>query len=341
LYPRSTIDGVAGLVGNPARRFPGLVSTTATLDMAVSVNRYIQERFVVDIGPFNVGAGDPADYPDYFAGADLQDVPLHRSASTISGRCAQSTGLTRSVDNALIRIEQLWHRFPAADIDPFRPGVVENPNVVSLPSGLYSERLSGLDRIRQRTLTPLAGEEKTLVRAVAAGDHDLFLSDRINLVAGSIVTINPGHADLAEFIEVASVAGASTADQPAIATLQYPVLHEHRDHTTVVRVSPQAPGTSNNLVRDAIAGDQTVFLDGLVDLTDSTVEVFGAGTPEYHRARLYEVHSDLDGFFSFPPLSRVSQMLVSATHVDHALPLQVLFSPNYELFDNRLDLIFG
>jgi hypothetical protein len=109
----------------------------------------------------------------------------------------------------------------------------------------------------------------------------------------------------------------------------------------VVRVNPQPAGNANNLTRDAIVGDQTIFLDALTDITESTVEITGAGVAEYHRVHLYSVLSDAEGFFSLPPISRVAMMQLHASHAGPSLDVDINFSPDYEQFGNRIDLIFG
>ncbi|TGD76185.1 hypothetical protein E4634_01155 [Mangrovimicrobium sediminis] len=335
-----TADAVAGLVGNPARRFPGLAAGSVALDMTVVCRRFLAQTFTATLGPFNTGMGAPADYPHHFAPANLGDVGLHRAPSVISGRCVLDNGSSTSPLNAAtVTLTGLWHRFPAADVDP--PTVIEAPNILSLAQGLYRPRSAGVDQLRQRDLVMQAGEEKTLLAATAPGATRLRLSDRVNLAPGQLLAIEPGDPERVEYLEITQVDGASTDTQPATITLAYPLRREHALGGVAVRVVAQAPGASNNLARHGIAGDQTVFLDALAGLADGTVEISGAGSPEYHRASLYQVSADARGFFRLPPVSRVAMLQLRASHGLAPADVNTVFSPDYELAGNRLDFIFA
>lgn len=337
---RAASSGMCGLVANPARRFPGLAANTVEINMSVTANRYVPQTFYGGLGPFNTGIGSPADYPDFFAPINIGTVGLHRAASIIKGRCVQNNGVSRvPLDNVTVALLGVWHQFPAANVDPL--AVVETPNIISLEQSLYRQRTAGVDQVRQRDLNPRLGEEKVLRLPVAAGARQLRVSNRVNLAVGNLLAIDFNHADLLEYIEVVAIDGATTAEQPAVVSLAYPLKKEHREGITVVRVDPQPPATNNTLTRDAIQGDQSVFLNALTDITDSTIELFGAGTPEYHQARLYNVLSDAEGYFSLPPISRVGMMQLRASRADLLNTADMIFSPNYELLENRIDLIFG
>lgn len=341
LIPRSSVfSSVAGLVANPARHFPGLAANTVSLNMRVSCRRFLSQSFVGNLGPFNTGAGHAADFPDFFAPINLGDVGLHRQATTIKGRCVQNNGVSRTpLSNTSVELMGVWHQFPAADVDPL--AVVEAPGIISLLHGLYRQRQAGAEQIRRRVLQPQIGDEKYLLLPAVAGATQVRISNQVNLTPGHILAIDIGHNDLVEYLEVVSINGASTDIQPATVTLAYPLIKSHRDGITVVRVDPQPAGTSNNLLRDAIPGDQTVFLDALTDLTEPTVEIFGAGTAEYHQMHLYSVVSDAEGYFSLPPISRISMMQLRASHAGLAQHVDTTFSPDYELFENHIDFVFS
>ena len=337
---RASSTAVAGLTGNPARLFPMLDVNTVNLNMRVACRRFISQTFHADLGPFNILVGDPADYPEFFTPVDLGDIALHRAASFITGRCVQDNGISRTpLSNVAVDISGLWHQFPAAHVDPIT--VLEVPRIISLLHGLYADRQAGVDQIRQRNLLPQIGEEKTLLLPASADSRQIRLSNRVNLAVGSVLGIDIAHNDLVEYLQVLSIDGASTATQPATITLAYPLSKFHREGTSVVRVIPQAAGTTNNLLRDAVANDQTLFLDALTDISDSTVEISGSGTTEYHPVRLYSVLSDADGYFSLPPISRVAMMQLHASHAGPVADVDLIFSPDYEQFENRIDLIFS
>jgi hypothetical protein len=114
-----------------------------------------------------------------------------------------------------------------------------------------------------------------------------------------------------------------------------------------VRVVPQPAGGTNHLLRNAIPGDQTIFLDALTDISDSgsvagsAVEISGPHGTEYHRVHLFTVQSDAEGYFRLPPISRVAMMQLHASHPGSSGDVEMMFSPDYERFENRIDLIFG
>lgn len=337
---RASASAVAGLIANPARRFPGLATNTVELDMTVRCRGFIQQSFSADLGPFNTGVGDPADFPNYFATVDLGDIGLHRQATVIRGRCVHNDGVSRTpLSNAAVQLTGVWHQFPAADVDQL--AVVAAPDIIFLLQGLYSARRIGIDQVRQRSLQAQIGEEKTLVLPAAAGATQVRLSDRVNLVAGQVLGIEVGHSERVEYLQVVSVDGASTDTQAATVTLAYPLLTDHREGVNAVRVNPQPAGNANDLVLHAITGDQTLFLDALTDIDNTTVEISGAGAAEYHRVHLYSVFSDGDGYFSLPPISRVAMMQLHASHAVPPTDVDTIFSPDYEQFINRIDLIFG
>lgn len=337
---RATADAVAGLIANPARRFPGLAASSVDLDMTVNCRRFVPRSFRETLGPFNTGMGDPADFPHHFAPVNLGNIELHREATGVRGRSVFDDGVSRvPLGNATIAITGVWHRFPAADVDPL--AVMEAANMLSLTQGLYRQRIVGTDQVRRRVLQPQAGEEKTLLLPAAAGAAEVLLSDRVNLGAGDIVAIEVDHSDQVEYLQVLHVAGASSDTQPGMLTLAYPLRRDHRVGAAAVRVLPQAPGAANGFSRDAISGDQTLFLDALSDIDNSSVEISGSGAPEYHRARLYSVVSDGDGFFRLPPLARVAMMQLYASHAVPTNDVETIFSPDYEQYENRIDLVFS
>jgi hypothetical protein len=342
LKPRVTHDGVAGLVANPFRRFPGLLANTITVDMRINANRYLARSFARDLGPFATALGSPANYPDFFAPADLGVINLHREPSRIKGRCVQEAPVQRNpLAGVTIAITGLWRQFPASNVFP--PMVMEQPLILSLQQPLYRDHSAGISNLMQRNLSLVAGEEKLLQLPVSAGKTQVRLSDRINLNPGDLLAIQPDYADLAEYIQIAAVDTSSSANQPALITLEYPMRKLHLQGVTCVRTSllPDV-FAANTLAQDAFANDQTIFLNSLIDLANTYVEISdGINAPEYHVVRLYSVLSDAQGFFRLPPLHRVAQIEIVASRADLPTPVTVVFSPNYESAENRLDLVFS
>lgn len=333
LRPALSHGGIGGLAGNPARRFPGLAANTVSIDMRVDARRYIPRDFAIDLGPI-------VNFPNAFQAVNLGDVAMHRAASLCRGHVMRENGITRiPMAGATVRLIGMWPVFPDADDD--QPATMQNPAICSLSPGLYADRIAGVDTIAARALNPVAGQEKTVLRPVIVGATDIRLSDRLNLAPGDILAIEPNHQDRAEFIPVFSVDGASTADQPATVRIVYGCRQEHPSGVQAVRVIPLAAGAANNVTRHGIPGDRTAFLDALSGLgAAATVEIAGSGSVEYQRVALYEATADPDGAWHFPLLSRVAQIRLRADHPAPPNPLLVNVSPDYDLAEYRVDLVF-
>lgn len=341
LAPRIGMNGVAGLVGNPLRRFPGLRNNTQVIDMTVTAQGYQPRRFSRNLGPFNTGIGAPADYPHFFSSINLGDVALHRAPSVIKGRCVQNTGTARlPLAGVNVELTGVWHQFPAAHEDPLL--LLESANVLALRQGLYADRRAGADTVRRRNLNPVAGEEKTVLHTTTQDTQHVYLSDRLNLNPGDVLAIEIAHRDLVEYLAIDAVEGSSNPAQPALITLAYPLKKEHRAGVSAVRVIPQVPGASQGLLRDGNQGDCTIFLNDLVDIALPSVEITdGIAVPEYHAFDFYRTTSDAEGFFRLPPITRVAQMQIRASRFDLPQVINNVFSPDYDQYENRLDLVFG
>lgn len=345
LRARSSDGGICGLVGNPLRRFPGLLNNAVPLAMEVSAARYLPRPVGGDLGPFSTLLGHPADYPAHFSPLDLGTLALHRAPTRLLGRAVGvNTAPTGPLAGVRVDIPRLWHVFPRVDQDPDL--LVEQGQIVALSPGLYADRPAAAS-LRARALTPAAGEQKRLLAHAGLGQRELDISDRVNLAlaGGDLLAIEPDHPDLAEFIPTQQVLGATTDDQPAHVTLSHPLARAHREGVELVRVTPQAPAAANQLLRPGLGGDPTLFLDGALGLAPDahfSVEISGGGPdPEYQQAALYSVLTDADGFYALPPLSRVARLELRASRADLPLPVVFDFSPDYDLFDNRLDFVFG
>jgi len=343
VQPRMSADGFGGLIGIPARRFPNLLSASVSLDMSVSASRYKTRVLRAAIGPFNTGVGSPANFPDFFAPADLGVVELHREVSVIAGRCVQEAPVQRQpLAGVTVELTGLWRQFPASNVFP--PLVMENPSAAALRHGLYRDRSAAADQARRRGFSLAVGEEKSLNFPANSGSEHLLLSDRINLNVGDVLCLEPGRAELIEYIEIAAIDSSTSVEQPALVTLAYPTRKLHLDGRVCVRADLQALGgvANNALALDAYENDQTLFLAALDDIDDSSLEIFdGVNPPEYHAVNLYSVLSDSEGFFRLPPVHRIAQMSIRASRADLPNPVDTVFSPDYDRVENRLDPIFG
>lgn len=337
---RASADGVIGLLGNPARRFPGLRNNSVELDLTVRASGYVPVTLQDSLGPFNTGNGSPADFPAYFAALDFGTVPLHRQAIQISGRCMEvENGARVPLSNVTVSFSGIWHRMPAADEDAM--AVMEAPNVLALSQGLYAPRSEALAEVRGCELIPYVDEDKTLLAGVAAGSTQLRLSDRVNLGVGDVIAIQPDVPERTEYHTIVDISGASTPEQPATLTLALPLRREHRVHARVVRVEVQNLGSANALTRAAITGDQSLFLAALNELDAPAAAISGGAVTEYHQIHRYRAASDSEGYFRLPPLSRVAMVQLHGAHPSPLDDVELLISPDYEQGASRLDLVFS
>ena len=86
LTPRVSRDGIMGLVGNPARLYPGL--DTATVDVAFTLYSpgYLPRELAVTVGPV---IGFPNSFTPAKAGDPAGNVALHRDPIVLRGRTVQ------------------------------------------------------------------------------------------------------------------------------------------------------------------------------------------------------------------------------------------------------------
>jgi hypothetical protein len=328
LFPRVGRDGLAGFAGTPADAFPLLATQNYQVDVTVEVRRYVtvEQRILV---PFIPG------FPGSFAPVPAGDIRLHRSPTVIHGRVVFVTASARvPVAGAAVTVTGIWRTAPPANValppDP--------PNLVSLQPALYFPRAAATGSLRRRDLLPVAGQDKTLLDDSPAGASSVHISDRVGLIPGSMVAIDPADPGRSEFFTIASMAGAATPDQPARITLSYPTVHAHRPGAGIEVVTPQPPGVSNALAQDAIRGDSCVFLSTMNGLVPGgVIEIFGGPNPtEFHRAGLFATVTNALGYYRLPLLSRVAQLDIQANDGVH-LPLKVTFSPDYTRDEVRLD----
>ena len=308
MFPRVADGGLIGLAGIPARAFPDLNAPGYDVTFTVRAAGYIPLTQTATIA-LNLGVIGA------FAPTDIGALPLRRAPVVIKGRTVVAGG---------------GPNVPAAA-----------PNILYLRPGLYFNRDLVNDRVRRRELQRVLGEDKRLLAAVEAGTDTIELSDRINVVVGSVLAIGAQDPERTEFGTVSAVGGATTADQPARITLAHPLARAHLRDELVIRVVPQAPGADNQLVRETIAGDRCVVLDGLADLAGvGAIEIAGgAALVEYHAIRLYTATSNADGYYRLPPINRAAQLELQADDGVHPNITQIIV-PNYAAGEHIVDFVF-
>jgi hypothetical protein len=329
LQPRISRDGLMGLVGNPARLYPGLDAATVNIAYSVAAPHYIARDLEVTLGPI-VG------FPAQFAPVDAGILWLHRKPFVLRGRVIQLGGLNPTpLAGVPVQLAGVWWTFPPASVDPNT--VIVPANVVSLHPGLYAERVQGTAALRRRNLAPVAGQDKTLVLPATIGGVTVRVSDRIGVAVGTVLAFEPGQADRVEYLTVTGVTGASTDDQPATLTLAHPLRLDHEEGTSVQVVAPQAPAVNNLFARDGIPSERVAFLAAMNAVTAGVVEISGGPAPEYQTVSLYSTVSDAEGYYRLPPLSRVASVKIQATQ---APAQELVMSPDYGRYENLVDVVY-
>lgn len=334
LTPRSAPFGLVGLVGQPARVFPGLGLNPVELDLRVSAPGYLPLQLGGTLGPI-------AGFPEQFAALELGIAGLHRRAVALRGRTLQRAGLLPDVvSGASIELLGYWPVFPPADVAP--PAVMLAPNLAHLEPGCYAPRADAVTNLRQRSVVAMPGEDKTLLLPAASGARRLRLDNRSALATGALLVIDANDPGRRERITVAQVDTASSPDQPAWITLDHALARTHHDGVTCQVGTLQPPAAANLLTRAAIPGDETVCLDGLAGLSSGAVVEIddGAAPPEYHEAHPYQATSDADGFFRLPPIARVAMILLHAQRAGLVSPDDLRLAPDYRVAENRITVMF-
>lgn len=318
LFPRVSRDGIAGLVGQPARALPALGGTPATLDMSISSPGYLPLRLSDKLGPI-------LNYPQAFAPLDFGDVMMHRIGVALEGRVIRRVPvLSPPLAGAAVRIDALWSVLPPANWTP--PALAEAVRIVALTPGLYTDRATAT-AMRERALTPNATTQ-TLLIPCEPGAQRLRLSDRQGLAPGADLLIDRDDAARTEVVKIKLVEATPAPDLACWITLEYPCAWLHRDGATCTGVTPQAATNATTLARAAIPGDRVgitaalpAFADGsFIELDD------GAGPHEWQRISRYETTTDANGYFRLPPIARVAlvRLRVQSAGLTDALPIVTL-----------------
>lgn len=329
LTPR-TAHPIVGLAGIPRAAFSALATNAYNVPFDVSGDRYVSVRRTAVIGP------QPG-FPASFVPADLGTIALHSEPVTIRGRVALSAGAdVTPVAGATVRVAGLWRTVPEGTLPP--PS--DPPRIVSLRPSVYFNRTAAAGQVRQREMVPVVGDVRTLLEQAMASAITLRVSNRNGVMPGSVLRVN-SLPERSEFMTVLSLAGGSTAEEPATVTLTYPLRQEHLPGTDVIRVTPQPAGLDIALGVDATDGDACVLLTAMAAIGPATVvELHGGPSPsEYHHVLRFSTVTDADGMYRLPPISRVAQVELEVTDGVHA-PLVSTVSPDYSLPENRVDFTF-
>ena len=304
---RVSPGAVVGIAGVPREVFPALATRAYTVALTVET-----EGFLTRTAPFDVAMDST--FPATYVPPVIADLAVHRAPLVIEGRVAQlAGGVSTPLSGARVRVTGVWRQAPGASVivppDP--------PDLVALDPPLQADRAAVPSTITPVPLTPVAADTRALLLDVAPGTARLRISNALGIVApGTFVEVDAG--ERVEYGEVVGLEAATTADQPAWITLAPPVARPHRSGAEIRRVALGAAGATRAVARDGLAGDPVLFLANVGGLTTGdTFKVTTIGPPppppdEYHRAAMFDVVTDADGYYRLPPLSRVAQLTVRA-----------------------------
>jgi hypothetical protein len=326
--PRTGEGGLVGLVGIPLRAFPGLATIGYTAGFLVNADGFVPRAVSVAV-PVN-----PA-FPASFTAPPVNDLAFHRLPTVIQGRVFQVVlNQPVGVAGASVGLLGIWRTAPPAASSVSSSA----PSLVSLLPTLYFDRASGVGQLSSIVLTPVSGQDKNLLVAVSPGTNLMRLSDSQGLSVGDILLVDPEDPQRAEYLPIETIRPGTGADQPAIVTFAYPPVLLHRRGAIARKVTPGATGPAKTIAQDAWAGDTCLFLSDVAGLSASqAVQIGGGSAPvEYHTASKFVAQSDADGYYRFPPLSRVAQVEIVTSQ--GALNADLLFQPDYSVAVNVFDL---
>jgi hypothetical protein len=275
---------------------------------------------------------------DFFDTIDLGSIELRRDPVVIQGRIVALDPVSNEsvpVPAATVSITNLW-RQPIPATGPTPPA--DDPVVYIQPS-LYADR-STTDDVRVEDMAPVLGDPKSLVELAEQGDTQLYLSNSQGLSIGDTLMIDFADSGRTERISILNIGPAVSVTQPTLITLEYPVKHAHRVGAIVYRGLPGAIGPQRQISVSAYRGDACVFVNDVTGIPAGQVatRVFGgASADEYHQIEKFVVSSDADGYYKFPPLSRVAELRIHAERLPASADVE--FRPNYAQRENRLDIL--
>ena len=329
ISPRVSSGGLVGFVAIPARAFPSRQTQNYLVQATIEAQGYIPISATATIKATTT-------FPATFSPTGI--LNLRRLPTVIAGRVALNTGTAfQPINNASITLTGLWRTPPPANLvvppDP--------PDLVSLGQGLYFDRAQAGTQVQGINLSGAPGADKQLLQDADAGQNSLRLSDRKLIANGDILAIDAVDPARTEYISIHSIAGASTDSQPATITLDMPLRGIHRQGAVVHKVQFANTGVPTPLTADAFTGDVCLFVNGVANLSGAAFVSLQDGTnpTEYQAVSYFSTVSDANGFFRWPPLSRVAQCAVHAHDGAHP-DLDVTFTPNYPEEVSRLDFVY-
>ena len=316
---------IAGIAGRPTALFapPGIAAAPLDLDIAAEGFLPLALRSTMGAQP---------GFPAAFAPRMLGAVALHREGCVLFGRVIAANG--QGLVGAIVTQSGVWSTLASTT------GAAQAANLMPTPAGFYADR-SGAAAVRRRNFTP-AAERKTIAAAIDAGTTEVVLSDRIAIAAGDVLMLDPDYAEC-ELVRIVALDTGSSVDQPALATLTFPLARARMPGAIAVRGVSGPSGAANALARAARRGDVSTWTAALSGIGPATagIEISGGGPadPEYHFAAPYRTKSVTGGAFALPPLHRLAAVQLTATHASLGSPIVRRFDLEFGAQRLRADLV--
>ena len=279
----------------------------------------------------------------------LPDQHLHRAEPVrLRGRAQRRTGPTSIVPalGAQIGIAGIWLAYPhtqtqapvAPDFCAIAPGL-RFPHPVGAPI--------------QRGTFNAAGAPRGLRQFAPAGARAIVVAPNLGLnpAGGDLLRLGDPLASEDEIVVSAGFDAVGDPNAPVTLRLTAPTAHLHRAPGVVRDIAPAALVAAGAVARETLPGDRVLFAAGIGALpTASMLAVeHGAARAAYYHATQYPSHSggaffhqlpfDAEGRFVSPPLARVAQLRVIASHPLH--PAQQLDVALDYGGDNVLAIVFS
>jgi hypothetical protein len=287
----------------------------------------------------------------------LGEQPLHRArALVVRGRVQRVVPgpqpTLAPAPGAGVGIVGYWRSYPAAQNSPPLTVdfcAIEPPLARAHAPG---EAVAGV--------TPVAGAARQLRAVAQPGSRSLLVHPHAGLAAGGGDRLRLGDP-LGADVEVVHTAAVDAADPalPATVTLRAPTTTLQHEGAPLADLALQNPVAAGVVAREALPGDAVLFASALGALAGSGWLAVGLGSAQesVHRFRQLPqalptgnpapadfqfVHAaaiDADGWFEWPPLARVAQLVVVAVDGAQRVP-QFHFALD-QGGDNPLSLILS
>lgn len=327
-------NGLYGLIGRPDLALPRLATDTYSIGIQILAEGYCPHKVMGQIIT-------DTDFPKSFTPLHLGTIELHRQPVTIQGSIVKRNreGF-QNVAGARVRVTGIWRELPSASV----ASSPQPANILSTNSPLSNSYEATGSEIRQVTLSETATDPVTLVTSAAAGSYVITVDRLPALTPGNLIALSPDDPARDELHEILSHGVASHNTDSVEIRLTTPLAWSHRSGTRarVMRITHTGP--ANSLSIGAAAGDQMLLCKTLTDIEDgAAVKVSSSPSlpeseKEYHWVRLYDVHSDSNGFYRLPSVSRIAQMRVD-TELDGEIVATRVIAPRYPVHEQQIDFI--